>query len=382
MRARCWMTSLALLSAVSAAGAWPAMAAGDPPPAATTNQSGGWTVPVGARLQGLALFDGWTDPREVRGDVNAPGWTDSSYLLGTAKTGYELHYSYSRYDFQDRTFRHRLTEVGTRRAGQVYPAFNLFKATVKQGVWVSERLPFNPDGPFDYGAGGMAQGGSPYVFVRFAPKSAAGPPTAQIFEVFRNPAGRWGTPVRLPYPINTPCVQDNPTLSADGTTLYFDSNRQDPAGRVPRPPSGRPFNGSRTLFVSHLAGGRWSDPVAVEGAPNAAGSSNMQPFLSLDGSELYWTGFDRGSPAINCFYRARRDRSGGFGPAVLVAEPTPVGPAMNGQVVALGESSVSEDGQLLVFVFVRAWITGAGPPLLGPADRVEIGIALARRAKS
>jgi hypothetical protein len=54
---------------------------------------------------------------------------------------------------------------------------------------------------------------------------------------------------------------------------------------------------------------------------------------------------------------------------------------MNGKVIALGESSVSEDGKLLVFVFVRAWITGRGPPLLGPADRVEIGIALARRAQ-
>lgn len=340
----------------------------------------GWAVPVGAKLEGLQLFDGWTDPREVSGDVNSPGWPDSSYILGTAGKGYELHYSYCRDDFEDRILRRKLNDVGQPRAGQVYPAFNLYKATVKNGAWVSERLPFNPPGPLDYGAGGMAASGSPYVFVRFdQPAPGAKHASAKILEVTRDAAGMWGAAVELPYPINTPCVQDNPTLSADGLTLYFDSDRLDAAGTDWKPRNGRLFNGNRTIYVSHYRDGRWSDPVAVAGAPNNAGTSNMQPFLSVDGRSLYWTGHDRGSLAINCFYRATLQPDGSFQSPVLVAEPTPVGPGMDGKVIALGESSVSEDGELLAFVFVRARITGKNTPVIGPADRIEIGIALARR---
>ena len=351
-----------------------------PPVVQSEEIPAGWTVPVGAKLEGLQMFDGWTDPREVKGDVNAPGWPDSSYILGSASKGYELHYSYCRHDFERRILRHKLKDIGVHRAGQTYPGFNLYKATVKDGAWVSEWLPFNPPGPLDYAAGGMAAGGSPYVFVRFetnAPGAKHG--TATIMEVARDADGKWGVPAVLPYPVNTNFAQDNPTLSADGLTLYFDSDRKDAAGNEVKPPPKGYFNGGRTLYVSHFRDGHWSDPVAVAGAPNAAGTSNMQPFLSADGRELYWTGHDRGSPAINCFYRATRQPDGSFQNPVLVAEPTKVGPDIDGKVIALGESSVSEDGELLAFVFVRARITWRHTRVVGPADRIEIGIALARR---
>ena len=342
--------------------------------------SAGWTVPVGAKLEGLTMFDGWTDPREVKGDVNAPGWPDSSYILGTASKGYELHYSYSRYDFEDRSFRKKLNDVGLVRPGQVYPAFNLFKAKVNNGEWVSERLPFNPPGPLDYGAGGMAESGSPYVFVCFYPRAPGQKhATSKILEVTRDASGSWGPPIELPYPINTQCVQDNPTLSADGLTLYFDSDRKDVSGKEWKPSSGRLFNGSRTIFVSHFRDGHWNDPIAVAGAPNNEGTSNMQPFLTVDGRYLYWTGFDRGSKALNCFYKATLAADGSFQNPILVAEPTEVGPGMDGKVIALGESSISEDGELLTFVFVRARITAKKSPIIGPADTIDIGIALARR---
>ena len=348
-------------------------------PSSASENSSGWTVPVGARLEGLRLSEGWVDPREVKGDVNAPGWPDSSYILGSAAKGYELHYSYSRYDFEG-LLRHKRLDVGPHREGQAYPAFNLFKATVKNGEWVSERLPFNPPGPLDYGAGGMAEDGSPYVFVRFDPHVPGNPASAKILEVTRDAEGKWSLPVELPYPVNTKCVQDNPTLSADGLTLYFDSDRKDAAGKECLPPSKAQFNGSRTIFVSHLREGHWSDPVAIAGAPNSEGSSNWQAFLSHDGRELYWTGARPGCPAINCFYRATLQPDGSFQNPVIVAEPTKAGPEMDGKVIALGESSVSEDGELLVFVFLRAGITGKNTPVVGPADKIEIGIGLARKS--
>jgi hypothetical protein len=340
----------------------------------------GWAVPVGAKLDGLTMLDGWTDPREVKGDVNTAGWPDSSYLFGSASKGYELHYSYSRYDFADRTLRHRLNDVGPVREGQVYPGFNLFKATIQDGAWKTERLPFNPSGKLDYAAGGMAASGSPYVYITFEPvKEGSLATTGNIYEVTRDASGRWGSPWKLPFPVNTPCVQDNPTLSADGLTMYFDSNREDLAGTKCLAGTSKPFVGPRSIFVTHFRDGTWSDPVAVGGAPNEHGPMNMQAFLSMDGKNLYWTGSREECPAINCFFRAERQPNGSFARLTMVALPTEVGPGMDGKVIALGESSVSADGKLLAFVYVKAGITGKDKPVVGPADKIEIGIGLARR---
>ena len=340
-----------------------------------------WTVPVGAKLEGLKMLDGWTDPREVKGDVNTVGWSDSSYLLGSAAKGYELHYSYSRYSWEDLQ-RHKKSDVGPVRPGQPFPTFKLYKATVKNGEWVSELLPFNPPDAIDTAAAGMAEGGSPYVFVRFVPRAGVTGLTGNIFEIARDAKGVWGTPVELPFPVNTKCVQDNPTLSADGLTLYFDSNRKDAAAtECLTAKTGIPFTGRRSIFVSHFRDGRWSDPVAVAGVPNQQGPSNMQAFLSVDGRRLYWTASRPECPAINCFFRATAQPDGSFQHLVMVAEPTPVGPNMDGKIIALGESSVSEDGKLMAFVYVRAHITGKDTPLAGPADKLDIGIALARRVR-
>jgi hypothetical protein len=348
---------------------------GNPPEAVK-----GWTVPVGAKLEGLKMLDGWTDPREVKGDVNTAGWPDSSFLFGSAATGYELHYSYSRYDFADRTLRHRLSDVGPVREGQVFPGFNLFKATIHDGAWKTERLPMNPSGNLDYAAAGMAANGSPYVYITFEPvKPGAIATTGNIYEVTRDAAGKWGAPWKLPFPVNGPCVQDNPALSADGLTMYFDSNREDLAGTKCMGGTGKPFVGHRTIFVTHFRDGKWSDPVAVGGTPNEHGPMNMQAFMAMDGKNLYWTGSREECPAINCFFRAESQPDGSFKGLTMVALPTTVGPEMDGKVIALGESSVSADGKLLAFVYVKAGITGKDKPVVGPADMIEIGIGLARR---
>lgn len=341
-----------------------------------------WTVPVGARLEGLTMLDGWGDPREVKGDVNTAGWSDSSYLLGSAAKGYELHYSYSRYSWEDLQ-RHKKSDVGPVRSGQRFPAFNMYKATVQHGEWVSERLPFNPDDAIDTAAAGMAEGGSPYVYVRFLPLANGAGTTGRIFEIARDAQGVWGAPVELPSPVNTQCVQDNPTLSADGLTLYFDSNRKDAAGtECLTAKTGIPFAGRRSIFVSHLRDGHWSDPVAVAGVVNEQGPSNMQAFLSVDGRSLYWTASRPECPVTNCFFRATAQPDGSFQHLEMVAEPTPVGPGMDGKIIALGESSISEDGRLMAFVYVRARVTGKNTALVGPADGLEIGIALARRMRA
>ena len=56
----------------------------------------------------------------------------------------------------------------------------------------------------------------------------------------------WSDPVRLGAPINTPSNDQQPTLSKDGLTLYFASNRP---GSVPNPTSAPLLD----IWVAHRA---------------------------------------------------------------------------------------------------------------------------------
>jgi Tol biopolymer transport system component len=54
--------------------------------------------------------------------------------------------------------------------------------------------------------------------------SDAGSP--DIWTAYRQDVGRpWSTPVRVDAPVNTPFIDQQPVLSADGTNMIFTSNR-------------------------------------------------------------------------------------------------------------------------------------------------------------
>jgi hypothetical protein len=72
-------------------------------------------------------------------------------------------------------------------------------------------------------------------------------------------------------------------LSANGQSLYFHSDR---AGG----------EGSLDIWVSYRVNGTWQEPVNVE-AINTAGNEGW-PFLTQDGSELWFTRTYLGTPAI------------------------------------------------------------------------------------
>lgn len=84
----------------------------------------------------------------------------------------------------------------------------------------------------------------------------------------------WTLPVNMGGPVNSNYTETQPSLSADGKTLYFASDR--PGGI-----------GSVDLWVCHQQDdGKWTKPVNLGDTVNSSGSE-MSPFFHPDGHTLY-----------------------------------------------------------------------------------------------
>jgi len=84
----------------------------------------------------------------------------------------------------------------------------------------------------------------------------------------------WGKPYDLPEPINTPGWESQPSISADGRTLYFVSNRKGGYGGY-------------DIWKSVLTDKGWGEPENL--GPNINTSFDEQsPFIHADDSTLYF----------------------------------------------------------------------------------------------
>ncbi len=117
----------------------------------------------------------------------------------------------------------------------------------------------------------------------FDSNRAGGQGDVDIWMTTRTPGGDWGVPVPLPAPINTPYADSAASLSADGLSLYFGSNR--PGGY-----------GSYDLYVATRKSkdAPWGPPVNL--GPTVNGSSyDNHPSISADGLSLYFDSDRAGS---------------------------------------------------------------------------------------
>lgn len=93
------------------------------------------------------------------------------------------------------------------------------------------------------------------------------------FSAFIN--GKWTEPSNLGSPVNTNRWESQPSISADGRTLFFSSNR--PGGY-----------GGKDLWLSRLNNkNRWTEPVNLGSTINTEGDE-MSPFIHFDGKTLYF----------------------------------------------------------------------------------------------
>ncbi len=88
--------------------------------------------------------------------------------------------------------------------------------------------------------------------------------------------GKWSEPSNLRSPVNTPYWESQPSISADGKTLFFSSNR--PGGM-----------GGKDLWFSKMNDKNlWTEPVNMGKVINTDGDE-MSPFIHFDGKTLYFS---------------------------------------------------------------------------------------------
>jgi hypothetical protein len=301
-------------------------------------------VPTGAPLVGLTLAGGWQPARALPAPVNSLGWEDSSFISSDGRT---LYFGYTQKDATIWEQQGVAVFDGAPRPGARSELWNIYEATVHGAAWEVIDSTANFDDPnASQAAQGLDVAGATMVMARLG---AVG---GDVYATTRSGDG-WSLPVRIDEPISTLCVEDCPTLSDDGTRLYFDSNRADAAGT-----SCHASKDERDIWVSTFAGGAWSLPARVAGAPNG-GDAHSQPFVRDATGEFWWTGHDaRCGGALACLYRALAEPDGSFGDDVLVALPTDNSVARLGDVVAVGEASLTADGHLIYFVYAKKTATG------------------------
>ncbi len=93
------------------------------------------------------------------------------------------------------------------------------------------------------------------------------------FSAFSN--GKWSQPANIKSPVNTERWESQPSISADGKTLFFSSSR--PGGF-----------GGKDIWYSRLSDkNMWKDPVNLGDLVNTSGDE-MSPFIHFDGKTLYF----------------------------------------------------------------------------------------------
>jgi Tol biopolymer transport system component len=141
----------------------------------------------------------------------------------------------------------------------------------------------------------------------------------------------WGAPENLGPQVNTSSAESMPSISADGLTLYFNSNR--PGG-----------HGSWDTYVAARATKESPWGKAVNAGPKINTSSvDGEPWITQDGRELYFISYRPGGYGGSDIYVARRATQND-----PWADPVNLGPAVNSPYEEQ-MFSLSPDGLLLLF---------------------------------
>ena len=92
--------------------------------------------------------------------------------------------------------------------------------------------------------------------------------------------GNWTVPANIGRVINSKYWDSQPSISADGKTLYFASNRPGGKGKID------------IYYSTKNKKGYWTKPINIGDAINTSGSE-QSPFIHLDGKTLYFSSNNR-----------------------------------------------------------------------------------------
>ncbi len=157
--------------------------------------------------------------------------------------------------------------------------------------------------------------------------------------------GRWSVPENLGPTVNSVAWETQPSISADGKTLYFVSTR--PGG----------FGGSDLWMTIKDAKGKWTKPINLGPSFNTK-YEEQTPFIHSDGQTLYFSSFGHpGMGSADIFY-CRKDSTGKWSEPVNLGYPinTKVEEnsftvSLNGKHVYYSREKENAKGDLDLFYF-------------------------------
>lgn len=323
-----------------------------------------WNAPLGARIQGATLHDGWRDLRELPTPVNVSGgWTDSVMVT---RDGRRLYYGYARYDFWQFYLSVstptgggvQLVPTGPSRPGMTGDAFKIFQADLTSQGWAQTFHPVNGDPSLSEASAAVNLNEDLLVFSRFP----TGLPRA-VYYSSKTAAG-WSTPAAVP-DVNSACDDDNGFVVGDlqsGTTFYFESTRVDNAATS--------CGSAHRLFRTHFPPS--GPPTPIEPVPGLAGGDDAQPFVSPDQQEIYFTSVRNGFYGV---FTADRQGNGDYGNIRPVVTGT-TAPPYSGRLVLMGEANIARvpQGELMYLMCGIAESESGGYP-----TDVRLAVCVARR---
>lgn len=169
------------------------------------------------------------------------------------------------------------------------------------------------DGPVDGGSGGTSAGGSTGGTAgsggtggsAAAAGTGGGGGAAGMGGSGGGVLGPWGTPRLVDEVSDTLTDEDDPTFTADGLELFFNSDRN--------------VADDSDIFVStrNSTSEPWGAPQEVVELNTTADDTNMA--LAPDGLTM-WFGSERSSPDLEIFYTWRSDRDSAWSNPVIVPE--------------------------------------------------------------
>ncbi|MBL0048405.1 MAG: OmpA family protein [Bacteroidetes bacterium] len=119
---------------------------------------------------------------------------------------------------------------------------------------------------------------------------------------------KWSIPKNVGPPINSKYWDSQPSLSSDGNTLYFVSNR--PGGK-----------GEKDIWSSTLTKeGYWGTPINLGDSINTT-ESDMSPYIHPDNQTLYFASAGHPGMGKHDIFYARMKKDGSFGKPVNIGYP-------------------------------------------------------------
>ena len=165
----------------------------------------------------------------------------------------------------------------------------------EDGSWARARNLGEPINTSDNeGAQTITADGQQLFFIGCNRKSGKG--SCDIYHAFRN-GSKWGMPRNIGSPVNTSKWESQPSVSADGKTLYFVSNRSGGSGGM-------------DIWVTQLApNNEWTVPRNLGDKINTPFSEET-PFIHPDGKTLYFTSNGHVGMGEKDIYVTRKDADG------------------------------------------------------------------------